>query len=447
MDQLGWWTGRSTTSRAPTERGGVDDRRAVVEHGDPPDQREAEARPRRSCGLRVRCSSSRVNRSNTRSRSASGMPGAVVVDQQPDPPVALVHREPHGGAGVAPGVVEQVDHGPAQLGAAAVDQRGLGSASTSIDTRRPLGGPTPGLLGGQLGDVDDDVLAGRPLVERGQQQQVGDDGLEPRLLGRGAARPRPATRRGRPCAGPPRARCGWPPRGCAARGRRRPRSAAGGWTRPRGGRAWRSWCVASRATSSPVPGTGTRRSSVEPEIASTSARIELHRPQGPAGEDPRQQRHRGDEERERDEEAARAPRRRCGAPCRGARRPGCCSGPTPLAGERERARREADGLGRVDLDDVAAWRERVQRRAGCPCPAWPRRPGRRRPPARRRRRPARRGRGRWGSGPPRARRARRCSRSSAAVWRRLVSEMLDGVHQPAAGDQHGDAGDERGQRW
>ena len=126
------------------------------------------------------------------------MPGAVVVDDDARPAVALVHREPHGRASVAPGVVEQVREGSPQLHPAAPHHDRHGGVDLEDDLGA-VGGPPPGLLARLVRQVDEHRVGDRgALVEAGEEEQVGDHGLEAGLLGEQALRhPRPVVGPGR----------------------------------------------------------------------------------------------------------------------------------------------------------------------------------------------------------------------------------------------------------
>ena len=77
----------------------------------------------------------------------------VVVDEDPHAAVADVDRGAHRGAGVAAGVVEQVAHGPPQLGAAA-EHLG-GGPHVEVDPHAgAVGHATTGLLLDELADVE-----------------------------------------------------------------------------------------------------------------------------------------------------------------------------------------------------------------------------------------------------------------------------------------------------
>ena len=132
---------------------------------------------------RLRCSSRRTNRSNTRSRSASGIPGPSSSTSTRTRPSRSCTDTRTVLPGVAAGVVEQVRQRPAQLHAAALHHRRRGR----VDLHRHAGvgrARAAGLLAGLVGEVDRDGVGQRgALVEGGEQQQVGDDRLEPGLLG------------------------------------------------------------------------------------------------------------------------------------------------------------------------------------------------------------------------------------------------------------------------
>ena len=147
---------------------------------------------------RARPSSSRVNRSNTRSRSAGGHAGPVVVD--PHHRLAAVAATPTAtaDAGVAGGVVDQVAHEPGSSAARSPRTRAADTPLSSTADAEPA--QPPHLGGDQLVEVD--VARGRQraagLVEPGQLQEVADQVVEPVAPRRAPCRSPSASR---PCPG------------------------------------------------------------------------------------------------------------------------------------------------------------------------------------------------------------------------------------------------------
>ena len=223
----------------------------------------------------VRASSSRVKRSNTRSSLV-----------RPGCPAVVGHRE-HGRAGRASASVNEhgrarggrrCRRGCAPPGAAGRRRRRPARRRHAADVdRRPARRSRSRRGLAQHDVVEVDRLAApsgaAPASLRGQVEQVVDEALQPDDLLEHAAVGRRAGRPARDGRGRPRARSGSGSAGCAARGRRRRRSAAGGGSRPRRGRAWRSSCGPAGRSRRRLCGSGTRRWRSVPPMSATSARI------------------------------------------------------------------------------------------------------------------------------------------------------------------------------
>ena len=153
-----------------------------------------------AAGARSRAASLRWKRSKTRSRSAGGMPGPVVVDRddQPLPSARGREHDPAAGPGVAAGVGEQVaDDLGDQVGVGA--ERALGELA---EPRSPLAARPSARLAQEGGRPRPRAAPARP----------------PRRAGRARAGRRPGVRPGRSPSSPS-PRPGAPPRRSGSRSR------------------------------------------------------------------------------------------------------------------------------------------------------------------------------------------------------------------------------------
>ena len=168
-------------------------------------------------------------------------PGAVVGHGQYGGAAPFDQGQRHGAGGVAGGVVGQVADRPGELVAVAGDLDGGDAGDVDLDA---AGGPEA------PGDAQDDVVEVDPGpgrrragsgVAAGQVEQVLHQVLEPDGLLQDAPVGGGEVGAGRHAPGRPRVRSGCGSGGCAARGRRRPRTAPGGGRRRRRVPAWCSW--------------------------------------------------------------------------------------------------------------------------------------------------------------------------------------------------------------